>query len=98
LNFLMFLRRRLATICAPTFNSAGASGTTRCGGAIGSTKISAHSMAPLNSWYFFCARRPVAMASSALPHKRLARQSGTARRRPSPSARYSAASAARRSS
>ncbi|MNS97391.1 hypothetical protein D3C72_1317180 [compost metagenome] len=44
------------------------------------------------------ARRPVAKASSSLPHSRLARHCGTAFCRALPSLRYSAGSAARRSS
>src|SRR3546814_16595721 len=57
-----------------------------------------HSSAPLNSWYFFAARRPVACASATSPHSRLARQSGVARLSASPRVRYSAGSAASRAS
>ncbi len=93
-----FRRSRLATICAPSPSCTGASSRAGRTGATGSATISVHSIGPLNSWYFFFARSPVAWASSASPHSRLALQPGTARRSASPSSRYSAGSAARRRS
>ena len=60
LSLRRFLRRRLATICAPSDSACACSLRSRCGGAMGSPTISVHSIAPLNSWYFFAARSPVA--------------------------------------
>ena len=80
---------------APSPSGAGAR-SSRAGGDTGSQTINEHSNAPLNIAYFFAARRPVAFARFSSPQSRLARQPGTARRRASPSSRYSAGSAARR--
>src|SRR3546814_18384444 len=71
LRLRRFLRRRLASICAPSDSARGCA-SSRTAGRTGSQTTRLHSSAPLNSWYFFAPRRPLACASPPSPHPTLA--------------------------